>query len=181
MNAISKTSLTGAAGEHLVMSRLLSHGFIAALAPQGVPNFDIVVTSVDGSQLCAFQVKTRWEKGGDGGWHMQEKHEGLASPSIFYCFVDLGRFGNCAPTVHVVPSVVVAQVVKESHVRWLETPGAKGQKRNDSKFRRLLPDYTKLMGAASEYRSGWLDRYLENWDQVQALASPAPSTQKEGN
>ena len=41
---VSATTLTGAAGEHFVMSELLRRGFIAALAPAGVPNCDIVVT-----------------------------------------------------------------------------------------------------------------------------------------
>src|SRR3546814_5267743 len=41
---VSATSLTGAAGEHFVMSELLRRGMIAALAPAGVPNCDIVVT-----------------------------------------------------------------------------------------------------------------------------------------
>ena len=171
MKSIGKTSLTGAAGEHLVMSRLLSRGYIAALAPQGVPNFDVVVTSVDGTQLCAFQVKTRWEKGGDRGWHMQEKHEHLSSPSILYCFVDLGLAGSNSPTVHVIPSEVVAKVVKQSHESGLSKPGAKGQKHNDSNFRRLLPDYVKLMGAECDYRLGWMDRYLESWDQIKGVAA----------
>lgn len=51
----SETSLIGAAGEHYVMAELLRRGFIAALAPQGVPNMDIVVTDATGAQLCAVQ------------------------------------------------------------------------------------------------------------------------------
>ena len=156
------------------MSRLLSRGYIAALAPQGVPNFDIVVTSVDGTQLCAFQVKTRWEKGGDRGWHMQEKHEHLSSPSIFYGFVDLGKLGDNSPTVHVIPSSLVAKLVKESHGCWLSKLGPKGKTRNDSSFRRLLPDFQKLMGAECDYRLGWMDEYKENWDQVKNLALLPP-------
>jgi hypothetical protein len=43
----SDTSLLGAAGEHFVMSELLRRGYIAALAPRGAPNADIVVTDVN--------------------------------------------------------------------------------------------------------------------------------------
>ncbi|SMO32513.1 hypothetical protein [Paracoccus laeviglucosivorans] len=178
MNAIDATTMTGAAGEHLVMSRLLSRGYIAALAPQGVPNFDIVVTSVEGTQLCAFQVKTRWDKGSDGGWHMRQKHESLRNPRIFYCFVDLGKTASASASVHVIPSATVADVVQISHATWLSKPGARGQKRNDSSIRRLLPDYERLMGPETPYRLGWLDRYLENWDQVAAIAQPAPAIEK---
>ena len=85
---VSATSLTGAAGEHFVMSELLRRGFIAALAPVGVPNCDIVVTDDIGDRLCAIQVKSRNSTGTDGGWHMGKKHEGLTAPTLFYCFVD---------------------------------------------------------------------------------------------
>ena len=43
----SQSTLLGAAGEHHVMAELLRPGYIAALAPQGVPNADIVVTDVE--------------------------------------------------------------------------------------------------------------------------------------
>jgi hypothetical protein len=41
---MSPSSLLGAADEHYVMSQLLRRGFIAALAPVGVPLANIVVT-----------------------------------------------------------------------------------------------------------------------------------------
>ncbi len=172
MNAIDGTSLTGAAGEHLVMSRLLSRGYIAALAPQGVPNFDVVVTSVDGNHLCAFQVKTRWDKGSDGGWHMRPKHEDLENDRIFYCFVDLGKAPTPASTVYVIPSSVVAKVVKTSHSTWLNRPGKSGQAHKDSSVRRLLPDHSRLMGPDCAFKLGWLDQYCENWDQIKRLTLP---------
>ena len=56
---------------------------IAALAPAGVPNADIVVTDQIGDRLCAIQVKARTDKGSDGGWHMKPKHEELSSPNLF--------------------------------------------------------------------------------------------------
>ncbi|WP_092419910.1 hypothetical protein [Devosia crocina] len=58
------------------MSFLLRHGFIAALAPVGVPNCDIVVTNDNGDRHRAIQVKTGVEKGSGGGWQMNEKREG---------------------------------------------------------------------------------------------------------
>ena len=169
MNKIDGTSLTGAAGEHLVMSRLLSRGYIAALAPQGVPNFDVVVTSLDGSHLCAFQVKTRWDKGSDGGWHMRPKHEDLTNDRIFYCFVDLGKQPSAQSAVYVIPSRVVATVVRQSHATWLDQPGKNGQPHKDSSVRRLLPDHTRLMGERCPFALGGMDEYLENWAQIKDL------------
>ena len=146
-----------------MMSRLLTRGFVAALAPQGAPNLDIVVTYKDGSRLCSIQVKTRWDKGADGGWHMGKKHESISHPRMFYTFVDLGRSTNDNVNVYVVPSSIVAEVIARSHAEWLSTPGANGQVRKDSNFRRFLPDYSKIFGPVTDYGSGWLTGYLEAW------------------
>ena len=79
----SNTALLGAAGEHFIVCQLLRRGYIAALAPQGVPNTDIVVTDIEGHRLCTIQVKSRRDIGSDGGWHMRPKHEGLVSDRLF--------------------------------------------------------------------------------------------------
>jgi hypothetical protein len=42
----SQSTLLGAAGEHYVLCQLLRRGYIAALAPIGVPNADILVTVI---------------------------------------------------------------------------------------------------------------------------------------
>jgi hypothetical protein len=55
----SETSLLGASGEHFIMCELLHRGYIAALASQGVPNTDIVVTDLNGHRLCTIQVKSK--------------------------------------------------------------------------------------------------------------------------
>jgi hypothetical protein len=77
----SQSTLLGAAGEHHVMAELLRRGYIAALAPIGVPNADIIVTDVEGSRLCSIQVKTRRDIGSDGGWHMKAKQGGMTMRS----------------------------------------------------------------------------------------------------
>lgn len=124
----SQTSLLGTAGEHFVMSEMLRRGHIAALAPAGVPNVDIVVTDLEGTRLCSLQVKTRRDLGGDGGWHMKAKHENIRGERLFYCFVDFGKTPDARPTVHVLPSVVVADVLSASHRKWLATLGKKGNR-----------------------------------------------------
>jgi hypothetical protein len=43
---------TGVAGEHYVMYRLLRRGLIAAVAPTGVPNADIIVRDVSGIKFA---------------------------------------------------------------------------------------------------------------------------------
>lgn len=161
---VSASTLIGAAGEHYVMSQLLRRGYIAALAPAGVPNCDIVVTDDIGDRLCAVQVKTRSGLGSDGGWHMRRKHETLTSPSLFYCFVDFGNeIGE--PVTWVLPAAVVASALSDCHKVWLATPGKNGRAHQDNDMRRLLPGYDHLKVEA--YRSGWMWRYREAWDQLE--------------
>ncbi len=147
------------------MSALLRRGYIAALAPSGVPNADIVVTDIEGRRLCSIQVKTRRAIGSDGGWHMKAKHEGVRGERLFYCFVDFGTTTTDQPSVYVIPSVVVADAITASHRRWLEHPGKKGQPHKEHNMRRLLPDYARVFGASDNpYPAGWLDRYLDAWN-----------------
>lgn len=157
----SATSLIGAAGEYYVMSALLRRGLIAALAPAGVPNCDIVVTDDIGDRLCAIQVKTRNSTGADGGWHMGRKHEQLVSPTLFYCFVDFAAGGDGHPFTYVVPAAVVARALRICHRAWLDQPGKRGQQRKDSDLRRFLPDYSHL--GVDSHGPGWLEPYREAW------------------
>jgi hypothetical protein len=160
----SKSTLLGAAGEHYIMAELLRRGYIAALAPAGVPNTDIVVTDLEGSRLCSVQVKTRRDLGSDGGWHMKAKHEAIRGDRLFYCLVDFGKSEVDRPIVFVLPSHVVAEVLRASHRKWLSVPGARGQAHKDGPMRRLLPDYKGVYrDGDNPYPKGWLDKYRENW------------------
>ncbi|HEY0219340.1 MAG TPA: hypothetical protein VGC26_06195 [Afipia sp.] len=163
----SQTSILGAAGEYFVLSSLLRRGYIAALAPQGVPNTDIVVSDLNGDRLCAIQVKTRREIGSDGGWHMSEKHEKISSKNLFYAFVDFGRSENDPPKSFILPSKKVCAVLSTSHKAWLARPGRNGQPHHDTKMRRFLPNYRIIFGETKNpYPEGWLNKYKENWDQL---------------
>ena len=165
----SQTSLTGAAGEHYVMAHLLNEGFIAALAPKGVPTADIVVTDDIGERLCSIQVKTRREKGSDGGWHMGKKHEEIRWHSLFYVFLGFKKDPNVVPDLFVLPSEIVADCLYTCHRAWLGTPGKKGQQRNDGDMRRLLPNYSKD-GQAERFGPGWLEPYRNAWSLLRAAS-----------
>jgi hypothetical protein len=176
----SNTTLLGAAGEHYVMAELLRRGYIAALAPHGVPIADIVVTDLEGARLCSIQVKSRRDIGSDRGWHMKAKHEQMKGDRLFYCFVDFGGSLEDRPTVHVVPAAVVADVLALSHRKYLATPGAKGQQRKDGDMRRFVPDYSKTFGADNPYPDGWLSEYRSAWHLLRLdHASAEPSTELE--
>lgn len=86
---------------------------------------------------------------------MSEKHEEIRDPDIFYCLVD---FEPEHPRVYVVPSVVIADGIKNEHRIWLATPGKNGQPHKETKMRRIRP---KQVGMPD----GWIDQYLEAWEQ----------------
>lgn len=148
------TTLTGAAGEHLVLSRLLQRGVLAAPAPRGTSKVDILVNFLDDRSPVLLQVKAR-QFGSDGGWHMSEKHEDIKDPDIFYCLVD---FQPADPRVYVVPSKVIADGIKNEHQIWLNTPGKNGRPHKETKMRRIRP---KQIGMPE----GWIEKYLEAWEQ----------------
>ena len=163
----SNSTILGAAGEHYVMYHLLRRDLIAALAPVGVPNADIIVTDKIGKRLCAVQVKVRRDLGTDGGWHMSEKHQGIKSANIFYCFVDFGNSLADHPKTWVVPSAIVARSLSVSHQKWLGMPGRNGRAHKDSSFRRFCPSYDHLN--LSQYKLGWLDQYFEGWGRLEKV------------
>jgi hypothetical protein len=163
---MAESSITAAAGEYYVMSELLRRGLIAALAPRGVPNTDLVVTDKIGDQLCAVQVKSRLTRPADGGWHMKAKHEEIVSRNIYYVFV---CFGSQPPDCWIVPSAVVAKALKVSHQHWLALPGRAGQAHKDGAMRRFRSNYKNLeLGA--QYPEGWLDKYRNAWSLLEKAA-----------
>jgi hypothetical protein len=165
------STILGAAAEHYVMCQLLRRGKIAALAPAGVPDADIIVSDRVGSTLAAVQVKARRDIGADGGWHMKPKHEGMVRDLLFYCFVDFGRSLDTPPKCWVLQSAIVAKALTTSHKAWLAIPGRGGRPHQHSDVRRLLPHYPQLAHDPN-FTTGWLDRYLEGWDLI---APPAPA------
>ena len=154
--------MIGAAGEHLVLSRLLAQGLLASQAPRGVRTADILVNPLDDGKPLLIQVKTR---SGDASskkrWAMTSKNEDISASNIFYCFVDLENQHN--PDVYVIPSKIVAKVVKEGHAKWLKQPGAKGQKHNDSDMR-SISNSPRITTKTSF--PGWMDKYLEKWELI---------------
>ena len=168
-NKIS-SRIVGAAGEYYVLSQLLRRGWIAALAPDGAPNMDILVTDKNSKKLCAIQVKTRRGIGHGGGWPMARKHETIIASDLFYVFVDLGMQSSDTTNSYILPSRVVADRIRRGHRVWLATPGKGGRPHKDSNMRqfKLGPPNIKPITEAGEtlikqYPIGWLDQYHENW------------------
>ena len=155
-----QTQLVGAAGEHLVLSRLLSRGILAAQAPQGTRKADIIVHPLDDGTPWLIQVKTRLKGSVGGGWKLDDKHMEEKSPNLMYCFVDLQ---SVPEKVYVVPSKKVAQVLVEADKEWMLKPMRDGSKRSKNMLRMIKPSFILELKSAPH---GWMDKYLENWDQL---------------
>lgn len=157
---VGNTTTTGAAGEHYVMYRLLKLGHLAALTPTGAKGVDILVSDERGDHLAALQIKTSGNEV-TVGWRMDQKHELLRSPRLFYCFIDPGPKQSVAPTCWIVPSAVVADHVAVTHRAWLAGTPNHGLSRKDGPGRKM---HLKCSNPAiEEYPVGWMNQYLEAW------------------
>jgi len=148
----------GAAGEHLVLSRLYARRVLASLAPPNAPEVDILVNPVDGNNSKLIQVKSTESRGKDRGWSMRDEHLSLVSPKLFYCFVELS---SNPQNVYVIPSGVVAQVLKEADKAYMNKPKRDGSARTKHSRRMLKPNFLVDIPSAPD---GWMDKYLEKWD-----------------
>lgn len=155
-----QSQLVGAAGEHLVLSRLLSRGILAAQAPQGTRKADIIVHPLDGGTPWLIQVKTRLAGAKNSGWKLEDKHMVEKSTNLMYCFVDLQ---STPEKVYVVPSKKVSQILVEADKAWMRKPMRDGSKRTKNMWRKIKPSFILKLKSAPD---GWMDRYLENWDQL---------------
>ena len=135
----------GNSGEYFVAGELERRGFTVAVPMSNVKDFDLLAIERNTHKQIAIQVKTTGYK--QKKWTLSKKNELLAGDNIFYVFVSLNELDT--PEYHIVPSRIVANTIKEYHRNWLNTPGKKGQQRNDTNIRIFLD---------SE------DTFLDKWD-----------------
>lgn len=122
---------TGNSGEYFVAGELERRGFTVAVPMSNVKDFDILAIHRETHAQFAIQVKTTGYK--QKKWTLAKKNEDLIGDNIFYVFVSLNELDT--PEYHIIPSKIVAHTIKESHRKWLETPGKKGQVHNDTNIR----------------------------------------------
>ena len=146
--------LSGVAGEYFVAAELSRQGLIASITLRNTKGIDILASNSDASRQVGIQVKTN--QSGRTGWVLNRKAEDYFAENLFYVFVNL-REANGRPDFYVVPSTVVAKVVKEGHREWLATPGRRGQKHSNTSMRMFRDPHGK---------------YLERWDLLELSKQP---------
>lgn len=126
----------GNSGEYFVAGELERRGFTVAVPMSNVKDFDILAIHRESHEQFAIQVKTTGYK--QKKWTLSKKNEDLKGDNIFYVFVSLNELDT--PEYHIVPSKIVADTIKESHTKWLDTPGKNGQRHNDTNIRVFLDE-----------------------------------------
>ncbi len=152
------SQLVGAAGEHLVVSRLLYRGMLASLAPRGVRKSDVLVNHPDGKSSSLIQVKTT-QKGKDE-WILKPADAENQEKDMFYCFVNM----ETAPeSVYVLPAQIVSRVLREADKAWMSKPRRDGKKKAEHKMRMLKNNFSVEVKNAPH---GWMNKYLEAWHLI---------------
>lgn len=126
----------GNSGEYFVAGELERRGYTVAVPMSNVKDFDILAIHRESHEQFAIQVKTTGYK--QKKWTLSKKNEDLIGDNIFYVFVSLNELDT--PEYHIVPSRIVSETIKTSHQIWLDTPGKKGQKHNDTNIRVFIDD-----------------------------------------
>jgi hypothetical protein len=136
------TGLSGVAGEYFVAAELSRRGYVASLTLRNTRGIDILASNTDATKSVGIQVKANQGSGKE--WMLNQKIENDIATNLFFVFIRLNDLA--APEYYIVPRAAVARYVKENHKRWLDTPGRKGQPRQDTPIRKFADPENKYLG-----------------------------------
>lgn len=125
-----KGALVGGAGEYLVVGELLRRGWLAALTPRGMKNFDVFATKDGRTIYVRVKTKTadanmfRWNR--PKGAHMVLESTGS---NDFCVLVDLA---SDSPEYYVMTTVEVESALQELQEAWFN--GKPGRDPENSMF-----------------------------------------------
>lgn len=124
----------GNASQFFVAGELCRRGYAAVVTLGNTPNVDVLCSNKTGSRFVHIQVKTFVP--GNKTCSVGKKAEKAFGPSFFWIIAGIPKPGTSEPFRYfIVPSQDMAHNVKQLHQAWLDEPGKKGQKRNDSSIR----------------------------------------------
>ena len=175
----------GASGEHLVLSQLLKMDYIAGLAPQNTKDYDLIVSSSDGTRLTNIQVKTalsptRPKNPSKNKWMISKKNE-VFQDNLIYSFVHILQDSNDF-RVYNIPAKIVSSYAKISHGIWLKLPGLNNKPHKENPIRIIAADALDYFTTKDNrtilsnflepdeiqflltHRFGWMDQFSDNWD-----------------
>ena len=129
------TGLTGAAGEYYVAAELSLRGWLATPTIKNAPGTDVLAQYREKGILVAIQTKTA-SLGNQFMVNASIERPSLAN-NEWVVLVKLHELHR-RPSFFVVPHDHVAAASYAQHMRWLATPGQKGQEHRDTPRRMLI-------------------------------------------
>jgi hypothetical protein len=129
--------LSGVAGEYLVAAELSRRGYVASITLRNTRGIDILASNADATRSVGIQVKTNQHS--SPAWVLTKTIErpirGELAENLYFVFVCLNGLG--VPSFYVASRREVARFCRESHQRWLATPGRRGRPHRDNPIRRF--------------------------------------------
>jgi hypothetical protein len=156
------------AGEFAVLSQLALRGYDANMTLGRTKGVDILVSNPKTGRMLKLEVKTNFRSSRSAGgnsrlfgnflsaWMMNEKHEAMRDPALFYCFVNIGE-DTKGFRFFIVPSDVVADYVSKQHQLWLDEKETHSRENTMRTFRIGYANekYPIPTPTADEYEDKW--------------------------
>jgi len=154
------------AGEFAALSRLALWGYDANMTLGRTKNVDILVSDPATNQLYQLEVKTNLDARKRPpvskifgryltDWIMDQKHEAISRPNLWYCFVQIGLESKVA-RYFIVPSAVVADYVRAEHQLWRKlTPHNKDTPMRLFRIGFAGEPYTISTPTVEQYEDNW--------------------------
>jgi hypothetical protein len=161
-NATKNKNHRGSASQFFVAGELCRRGYVAVVTMGNTPNTDILCSNEEGTKFVHIQVKTYVP--GIRTVQVGRKSEKDFGENFIWV---LGGIPHADSKdgfeFYIIPSKEIAKNVMESYKIWMNTPGQKGQQRNDNKIRTIqLPPLSCL--------NGWnIEIYKNRWDIIEKL------------
>lgn len=146
MKTIADKSPIGLAGEYYVLAQLAHRGLVGTMTLSNTKGVDILVLNQEMDNLYKLEVKTTRKPQQNEGlfgenycWVMAQKHEKIKEKNLYYCFVRL-KGEKSLPDFYIVPSLFVANYVRNEHRKWLKSAGYKVSPTTMRRFRISILD-----------------------------------------
>jgi hypothetical protein len=164
----SNNNSVSLAGEFAVLSQLALRGYDANMTLGRTKSVDILVSDAISGRMLKLEVKTNYRNSriasGNArlfgkylsAWVMNEKHESLRAPNLFYCFVNISE-DTKQFRFFIVPSAVVANYVTAEHQLWLNDKSSRSA--NSMRMFRIGSEeykpYPLPTPLAEQYEDNW--------------------------
>jgi hypothetical protein len=147
------------AAQFFVAAELCRRGYAAVVTMGNCPNTDVLCSDEAGTKFVHIQVKTFRPE--DKDCAVGQKAERNYGPNFFWVLAGIPTMSSKRGfSYYIIPSATMAKNVSESHEKWFQTPGKKGQHHSVTSFRTV-----QIPPRVSE--NGWsVGPYLDKWELI---------------